>query len=623
MNSENKNPAPESLGSRPTSLLRALIVSAYDSDARVVAIITDAPRFSGIIARDDGIGLSPQTLADIVENLGGSAKRTDEGADLEITESDDPTHSPGGRQLIGKLGIGLFSVAQFTRHFLIITKTKGDNYRTIADITIGPVEGAQRLLNIDTTGEIERGRARIRRERVPASEVETHGTEIRLLDLLKRTRDELASLDLWSKLDFEMETEGRHLTKKPQLHIGRESRSNPGDLIEQPILPWADDDPPETRFRKLVEVVRGYAEQEMDLVDLESVCDRYFQTLWTLALSAPLPYLDGHPFDLSNEDGALFFRVENRNRGQATKMNLAASQTPRKALKLRTPEKPRDDNFTVEVDGVRLFRPLLFRNQPKTKTAVKTPLLFVGRDRQEFTGKPIELSGGPLEFEAYLFWTPKVLPTQHQGVLLRVGDASGAPFDRTFMGYQVSEQVRLRQITVEIFVREGLDGAINLDRESYNYAHPHYQYLVKWLHSAIRQLTNRHKELGASLRAKNLASESRKAQAALASRVVELLKERGIEDVPEVVLLDSGNRAEAARLRRDGCVVLDKEAVMPVSAADRKTTKGAERAVIAEKKAIAIAQILHAWGVLDNLDYEEQEKLVRDLAEVALMDGLA
>src|SRR6185295_2167592 len=114
-------------------------------------------------------------------------------------------------------------------------------------------------------------------------------------------------------------------------------------------------------------------------------------------------------------------------------------------------------------------------------------------------------------FEAYLFWTPKVIPTQHQGVMIRVGDASGALFDRTFMGYQVSEQTRLRQITAEIFVRDGLDGAINLDRESYNYAHPHYQFIVKWLHSAIRQLTNRHKEVGSGIRQVKLSGKGQAA----------------------------------------------------------------------------------------------------------------
>ena len=34
----------------------------------------------------------------------------------------NPSLSPGGRRLIGKIGIGLFSVSQLTRHFQIITK---------------------------------------------------------------------------------------------------------------------------------------------------------------------------------------------------------------------------------------------------------------------------------------------------------------------------------------------------------------------------------------------------------------------------------------------------------------------------------------------------------------------
>ena len=102
-------------------------------------ILTDAPRFSTIIVRDDGIGLSPETLIHLLKNIGGSAKRTKEGQALEITAANDATRSPGGRRLIGKLGIGLFAVAQFTRHFLIISKRKGDAFRTIADITLGPL----------------------------------------------------------------------------------------------------------------------------------------------------------------------------------------------------------------------------------------------------------------------------------------------------------------------------------------------------------------------------------------------------------------------------------------------------------------------------------------------------
>jgi hypothetical protein len=53
---------------------------------------------------------------------------------------------------------------------------------------------------------------------------------------------------------------------------------------------------------------------------------------------------------------------------------------------------------------------------------------------------------------------------------------------------QVAEQTRLRRITAEVFVLKGLDAALNIDRESFNYAHPHYQYLMKWVHNALRQV---------------------------------------------------------------------------------------------------------------------------------------
>ena len=99
------------------------------------------------------------------------------------------------------------------------------------------------------------------------------------------------------------------------------------------------------------------------------------------------------------------------------------------------------------IDDLQLARPLVFADLPSTSHAVKKPILFVGRCREEFDGIPRELTGGPLEFEVYLLWAPKIAPTEHQGVLVRVHGSSGTLFDPTFMRYQVSEQTRLRQIS--------------------------------------------------------------------------------------------------------------------------------------------------------------------------------
>jgi hypothetical protein len=603
---------------QPSSALRELVSNAYDADAKEVIILTDAPRFSQISVRDDGNGLSPEVLEHLVKHIGGSLKRNEEGKDLSITAQNNANRSPGGRQLIGKLGIGLFSVAQFTRHFLIITKTQGDNFRTVADITLGSVAGQQKsLLGKDGRKEIETGHARIWREH--ASDKAAHGTELKLLDLLPRTRAELASNDLWAKLDFEKEG-NEQITRPPTWHIGRMKPKQSELLDVQPQLPWDESTSPRERFEKLVKALRATAESTTESVDLDIVFDRYLQTLWILALCAPLEYVEGHPFDLSSED-ALLFELENRERGQAKRIKLKGGETPRKVLQLKTPEQPKGDHFQVFMDGVELLRPILYKDLPKTETAIKTPLVFVGRDAQKFEHKPLELSGGPLAFEAYLFWAPRIIPKQHQGVMLRVGNASGALFDRTFMGYQVSEQTRTRQITAEIFVTEGLDEAINIDRESFNYAHPHYQYLVKWLHSALRQLTNRHKEIGKEKRLEKLASAGQRLSSQVEKKVASALKTRGIEDIPEVVLLEPARQAEVQTLRRQGTVALRKDKVVPPSAAKHVTAAEAQRRDLLETKAIAIVQLLHGCNLLEDLSFEEQEKLVRDILEILLVES--
>jgi HSP90 family molecular chaperone len=127
---------------QPASALRELIANAYDADAENVYIQTDAPRFSKITVRDDGNGLSIEALANLIHHIGGSPKRTKAGVGLGVVNKKDSSLSPGGRRLIGKIGIGLFSVAQLTRHFQIITKTKGTDYRLVGVLSVSLPESS-------------------------------------------------------------------------------------------------------------------------------------------------------------------------------------------------------------------------------------------------------------------------------------------------------------------------------------------------------------------------------------------------------------------------------------------------------------------------------------------------
>src|SRR5258706_15414572 len=105
-----------------------------------------------------------------------------------------------------------------------------------------------------------------------------------------------------------------------------------GLLSIHPTLPWDESDGPRERFIKLVQKLRSLA-NERESVDLRRVCDNYIWTLWTLALSAPVPYVEGHPFDLVNDREILFFEVENRLKGKSHPIEVPVGETLRKTLK--------------------------------------------------------------------------------------------------------------------------------------------------------------------------------------------------------------------------------------------------------------------------------------------------
>ena len=101
-------------------------------------------------------------------------------------------------------------------------------------------------------------------------------------------------------------------------------------------------------------------------------------------------------------------------------------------------------------------------------------MMLIDKVDSAFKDEELERAGGQLSFEAYLYWNSQIIPKETSGVLIRVREASGTLFDRSFLNYQISEQNRLSQITAEIFVHTGLDSAINIDRESFKLQPPSF-----------------------------------------------------------------------------------------------------------------------------------------------------
>jgi hypothetical protein len=602
---------------QPGSALRELISNAYDADATRVVIKTDAPRFERISVEDNGHGMEPEALAHLLLHIGGSAKRNDIGASIGVTAKGDPTKSPGGRKLIGKIGIGLFSVSQLTHTFQIITKVKGDDHRTVATIALRQYADEEASNESDGSKRFESGKVNIWREK--ATDTHSHGTTIVLTSIRRQARDTLRSREIWNAIEHnETQSQGeeRQAIEPPRFHIGRVDET--GGVLRHTddgktsALPWEKGDQPEIAFEKLTQSVWDESTHGQPNPQLDRIFDYYLRMVWQLSLAVPLPYVDGHLFDMDVDGWADVFLLSNHPKGAAQQLHAAGAPL-RMAAELKDPAE-RIGVFDVFFDELKLARPIKFRGLPTTNNALKKQLVFIGKCREEFDKIPRPLSGGVLDFEAYLFWTPKVAPVEHQGALIRIHGSSGTLFDPMFMRYQVSEQTRLRQITCEIFVKEGLDSALNIDRESFNNAHPHSVYLTKWLHSALRQLASTQKRIASEVRA-TVRGEHKDAAVSTIHSVAARVWQEENDDVgavpPSIEISPNGQRS----LGSGDSYVFSRAAVFPERTL-ANTAKTKARNAILEEKLKAIAQVLASFGLLDAVSPRKQEKLLKAIYEI-------
>jgi hypothetical protein len=174
--------------------------------------------------------------------------------------------------------------------------------------------------------------------------------------------------------------------------------------------------------------------------------------------------------------------------------------------------------------------------------------------------------------------------------------------------------IRLRQITCEVFVQEGLDSALNIDRESFNAAHPHSVYITKWLHAALRQLASAQKKLANEIRERTRSESKDVAVSGIQQVALDVWsKESGDPDSkpPQVELTDS----EAKVSKRSDTYVFKRSAVVPEST-KAQTPKQRTLETILEEKLKSIAQVLASYGLLDAVPKKKPEGLLRAIYQI-------
>jgi hypothetical protein len=569
----------------PSAAIRELISNAYDADATHVTVKMNPPIFDKIVVEDDGMGISPAAIDQIVHHVGGSLKRSTQGPQAGVTA--DSGKSPKGRKLIGQMGIGLYSVARLTRHFSIVTKQADSPYRILLDIDLTgldpsnlPEEGAERYVA---------GYAKVSRERAHSAEGKSHYTRITLHDVLPEARRILQSVDRWQ--NFYAKAFNR--TKgELKYHIGR------ADPKMEPNLPWEKKQKPSEKFLSFVNALSTPDESAPSSASLDQTLDYYLAMLWRISLSAPLRYVEDHPFSLTAEDDIDFYDLADD--GTPERIDLMPGETIGERVGVHE-RGSSPTQFKVFIDDVELRRPVIFRGFiPDVRKLLDRPKMFVGSFESVVDGANLKGTG-------YFFWSYDIAPKENNGILVRVAGASGTLFDRGFLDFRTSENLRLRQVSSEAFVDTGLENALNVDRESFVDSDPNYRALQRWAHRSMTRLFTRlkmdQKQLGADKKAAEEAARARAAEQA-AERIWAARKGTPKKRPPRVLVTTKSEEPKGSRA----------DIFIGGIASDKRG--GVEREQVFSARLRSVVLVLDAWGLLDDLGDAERSALVADLAKV-------
>ena len=188
----------------------------------------------------------------------------------------------------------------------------------------------------------------------------------------------------------------------------------------------------------------------------------YWQMVWELTVACPLPYKDNGPFDW---DKITEVKPELKDWLTDLQHSLSAYQ------------------FEVIVDGLSLRKPNqypLASPQRERHEKIKGKLFPVNENVTVY-GQALKLSG-----YIYLQDSSAVEPMELRGLLVRIRNIAIGTYDPTLFELPQVPSPRFNWLSGEIYVEEGLEFSLNIDRDSFNEMHPHFVKLKEIIHNLLK-----------------------------------------------------------------------------------------------------------------------------------------
>ncbi|MFW9879035.1 MAG: ATP-binding protein [Candidatus Thorarchaeota archaeon] len=146
-------------------------------------------------------------------------------------------------------------------------------------------------------------------------------------------------------------------------------------------------------------------------------------------------------------------------------------------------EKLKSYNFKVDFDGLILKKPTFFPTEDKFD--------IYGRDFVVHSfKKEIPIENTKLSFRGYFYSQHGgIFPKDDAGVLIRVKNVKVGDIDSGYLGYPfVTNQVFRHWNFCEIYIDDGLERAMNIDRNSFRVTDAHYRALKQFMHSYLDEV---------------------------------------------------------------------------------------------------------------------------------------
>lgn len=427
----------------PAGAIKELISNSFDAGAKKVWIHTDFPRFMTFSCEDNGRGMPLSEFKRLVnKGIGDSLKR--------IPGSADGLKRP----LIGRLGLGILALAQICTQFEITSHHKQSSSAFRATIRFLPYT----------------------REEMDKKAVEAEESGVPVPGGLYRAAaipyDRAApALRIFTK---DMRPSYQSVMRDLE-HFANMEKTKKGVTIH-----------PYPSFPAFLNSI--YPDDEQ--AGAKSLTERsdYEQLLFGLALAPPLPFIPKRNVVVNlpriekrqNMLERFNFHLEVDNIALLNPACLPSDRERTSAANCEFDE-PEDVEFTLK-DGAIKEACIVTRRRVFVKDSDLTFNLY------DFAYDG-EVGGRRLRFSGYIFQqTGRLYPRDIQGVLIRINNVAIGKYDNSLLNYATAEGPRFSMVSSELFIEEGFEDALNIDRDSFNELHPHYLRVRRYLHCLLSEL---------------------------------------------------------------------------------------------------------------------------------------